>query len=245
MADMELCILADEPGLGKTVMAISLINKNKHKKIIIVCPATLKENWAIECRKWLDPLLDIYVVQKTSDMIPLDAQIIIINYDIVSKVNINAQLVVRRYDILICDESHALKNIRARRTRAVLLNKCSLASFCSQKLMLTGTPFINSPADIYPVLKSVLDKKIEPYNNYFRYTRKFCGGHVDHYNNWICKQSTNTEELRELINPYVIRRLKADVLKDLPDKFYQHGQAHGRTNVSRRPDGEKPSFRQW
>lgn len=221
MLNMRFCILADEPGLGKTIQSIGLINEKKYKKIIIVCPATLKENWSIECKKWLTHKLNIQIIKTSKCILASTTNIVIINYDLVYKDCILDQLISYTYDLLICDESHMMKNLKSKRTKAVLFGPRSLFRNSNQQLMLTGTPFINTPADIYPVLKVGLREKLRPYGNFYVFTKHFCGGYTDRYSRWVYKTATNTEQLRSLIKPYIIRRLKKDVLKDLPDKFYQ------------------------
>lgn len=221
MLNMEFCILADEPGLGKTIQSISLINRKRYTSILIVCPATLKDNWKFESEKWLKAALKIQLIKKATETIEPDSQIIILNYDIVHKEKIIKQLKDRSYDLLICDEAHALKNPKSKRTKAVLGGKESLFLKAKQKLMLTGTPILNSPFDIYMLLRAGAKEALKPYDNFQRFTSKFCNGHFDHFHNWIYKGGSNLDCLEALIKPYVIRRLKKDVLKDFPEKFYQ------------------------
>lgn len=219
MHNMKLCILADEPGLGKTIQSLILIREKNYSRVLIICPATLKNNWAYETNKWIPE--KTFQIVKTSKDIITDASIIIINYDICSKDTIFKQLKAISYDLLICDESHYLKNRKAKRTKAILDVKIGIFNDSSQRLMLTGTPFINSPADIFTVLRAHKRNNLKPYHTWFNFTRKFCGGHFDRFSNWVLGDPTNTELLSSIIKPYIIRRLKSDVLKDLPNKFYQ------------------------
>ena len=99
-------LLADEMGLGKTVQAIGGINAIDAKRALIVCPASLKLNWEAELHRWLQRSRKIYVVTKRSSIIPDNAEIIIVNYDLVDHSNIFYQLRDRDYDCIICDEAH-------------------------------------------------------------------------------------------------------------------------------------------
>lgn len=234
-------MLCDEMGLGKTIQAIGAINKLKAKKVLIVCPATLKLNWKRELEKWLDRERTIQVLTTTDVMIDPNVDIVIVNYDLLTygasgslhrgkqeqpRLNtrnglILTQLLKRQWAVGIFDESHYLKNISALRTKAVL-QRDQIASHCVYKWFLTGTPILNRPSELYPVFRAVFPDVIFPHVTYRSYAMKFCGGHFDGYKLWD-RGATNIEELCRRIKRagIMLRRLKKDVLQDLPDKQYQ------------------------
>ena len=141
------CIIGDEMGLGKTIQAIGLINTIEDvKRVLIVCPNSLKLNWRNELRKWLTKPMRIHV-QKAGEVYFGDhVDILIVNYQIVAKY---PQLLKSGWDMRIVDEAHYLKNPKAQRTKA------TLAIWSRRKLHLTGTPIENKPMEIFTLLNDI------------------------------------------------------------------------------------------
>jgi len=212
-------LLSDEMGLGKTIQAIEGINDTCAKSVLIVCPASLKLNWEKELKIWLKNDLKIYIVAKRSAIIPKDAQIIIVNYDIIDHSNIFYQLRDRLYDVVVCDEAHYMKNIKAARTKA-MLNSKGLIRKGKYKWLLTGTPVLNRPMELFAILRVLADKLIAPYTSWTRYAYKFCGAYHDQWG-FNTRGASNLDELNVRLKPFMLRRLKKDVLPELPDKIFQ------------------------
>lgn len=235
-------MLCDEMGLGKTIQAIAAINKLGARKVLIVCPATLKLNWKRELEKWLDKERSIQVLTTTNVIIDPNVDIVIVNYDLLTygaattlgvykagredalgarEGLILSQILKRKWAVGIFDESHYLKNLKALRTKAVL-QRDRIASHCVYKWFLTGTPVLNRPSELYPIFRAVFPDVIFPYVTYTKYAMKFCGGHYDGYKLWD-RGASNIEELSRRIKRagIMLRRLKKDVLTELPDKQYQ------------------------
>ena len=113
-------LIADEMGLGKTIQAIGVINADPTiRKVLVICPASLKLNWRKEMWKWLCRKFRIGIAEGKS--FPSDADIVIINYDIVHQHREVIDAI--DWDLLISDECHYLKNPKANRTLAVLGGK--------------------------------------------------------------------------------------------------------------------------
>lgn len=209
-------LIADEMGLGKTIQAIGVINSEKNiNNVLVVCPASLKINWKKELQKWLTKELSIDIAN--SKQIP-NTNIVIINYDILYKMR--PEIDKRKWDLLIVDESHMTKNSKAKRTKALIgdhkeKNKKIQATY---NLFLTGTPILNRPAELFNSLK-FLDK--ENWNNNWEYLQRYCDAKHNGWG-WDFSGASNLEELqRKLRQTVMIRRLKKDVLKDLPPKRRQ------------------------
>ena len=188
-------LLGDEMGLGKTIQAIGIINcRTEIESVLIITPASLKLNWERELRKWLTRSLSFVVA--TPSFYPIGANIVIINYELVKKYL--TDLSSRRWDCIIGDEFHYCKNKSTQRTKAVT----SLEA--DYKIALTGTAIENKIDDLYPCLHWM-------YPDWFPSERGF----VKAYKN---KERELNRDLRATV---LLRRLKKDVLTDLPPKTRQ------------------------
>jgi len=221
-------LLCDEMGLGKTVSAIGALNALEDwGKVLIVAPKSLLPMWETELDRWLVIGRDVYVATAKSGVPP--CEVLLINYDIVSKYRKDIDA-LGKWDVLICDEAHYLKSVDAVRTRAILgdtstrTNKGAIKA--RRKWFLTGSPVLNNPIELYPLLKTLDPKgKVIPQ---LRDMDDFC----DHYcgrkdTPWgvTYKGGKNLSELGKRLrsgnSPLMLRRTKNDVLRDLPDKRHQ------------------------
>jgi len=202
-------LIADEMGLGKTLQSIAYCQLHAEKRpILVVCPATLKLNWQREFKKWTD--IKSYVInsQDLKYQLPI-YEAYIINYDIVGKME--EMLKKMKFQVMILDEAHYLKNSKALRSKAINgLNKT-----IPHILALTGTPILNRPVEIFNILKMLSPQN---FGNYFDFVKRYCGAN---YGRWGLDVSgaTNIQELSDKLRATVmIRREKKDVLTELPDK---------------------------
>ena len=202
-------LIADQMGLGKTIEALAWIQLHPElRPVVIVCPASVKLNWAKETKKWLSNP-KIQVISGRKNGYSLTGNIIIINYDIVpSWVNAIKTLIPR---IIILDEAHYIKNSKAKRTRAIK----QICKGVSHILTLTGTPIVNRPIEMFNAINLVAPK-IFP--SLWKYAHRYCNARHNGFG-WDFNGASNTQELHEkLTKTVMIRRLKKDVLKELPEK---------------------------
>jgi len=206
----ENCLLADEMGLGKTIQAIGVINLHDIRSVLVVCPASLKLNWERELRKWLTKCLTVSVATPKK---LTQADVVIINYDILGK--FREKLAEREWELLIGDEAHYVKNTKAIRSK----NFYGLQA--RKTLLLTGTPICNKPEELWPLIHKL---KPDVFRSYRDYAARYCappgtkpgGGFAAHY------YTKNLEELQTRLRTHVmVRRLKSDVLSELPPKVRQ------------------------
>lgn len=214
------CLLADEMGLGKTIQAILTINL-RTCEVVVLCPKIAKPNWLNELRKWLIGEYTIFIYEtnkvrystKKNTNHDKQTKIHVINYDLLRKFGANLMQVP--FNFLIADESHALKNPSAQRTKLAM----NLAKKSKYKLFITGTPIYNKPKDLFTTLH-MLDNRLFP--TYRGFTKRYCAGRLVQYGDKAYYKddgSSNVEELNRLLrSTYMIRRLKKEVLKDLPNK---------------------------
>ena len=203
-------LIGDEMGLGKTVQVLSycLIHP-EIKPVIIICPASLKTNWRNECTKWGIKDIPYLVSGRSSNNNYQNEKIIIINYDIL-KDHVET-LITMNPKILICDESHMIRNKKTNRAKAVV----ALSKHCDKIVALSGTPIINKPAEFYNILNIL---KPEVFNNFWQFGHRYCDAKHNGFG-MDFSGSSNTEELNQILKDTVmIRRTKAEVLPDLPSK---------------------------
>lgn len=204
-------LIADEMGLGKTVQAIGWLQLHKEKRpAIIVVPASLKYNWQSEINRWMSSTR-IQILSGTSPYhLSKQTDIFIINYDILHAwVD---QLKVMGPKVLITDECHYYKSNQAKRTKAIKM----LGKSIPHIIALSGTPIVNRPIEAFNAIKL-----INPllFKDQMSFARRYCGAHHTGFG-WDFSGATNTQELNDLLKSSVmIRRLKSEVLKELPDKI--------------------------
>jgi len=204
-------IIADEVGLGKTVQAIATVQKTDTYPVLVVCPAFLKLNWRKEYRKWLEEDLDITIIDgRENDKIKKDSDVYIINYSIIHhNIDILKKLNLRG---LIVDESHYIKNHKAKRTKAV--QKLAKNMDFDVRLLLSATPIKNRPKELIAQLK-VLDK-LDSMGGFWRFVHRYCNAHKTAFGLDV-DGASNLEELHErLRTECMIRREKKNVLEELP-----------------------------
>ena len=203
-------LIGDEMGLGKTVEALGFLNLHpENRPVLIICPASVKYNWETEANKWVLKNNKIYVIKNGKDNIPDDANIVIINYSLVIKHT--EALKEKKFQVIIMDESHYIKNKKAQRTQAIL----EIAKNIPIKIAMTGTPILNRPIELLTTLK-LLDPAT--FSDWYWYVTTFCNGYRSKWG-WNVSGASNLEQLNNLLRSTVmIRRMKADVLTELPNK---------------------------
>lgn len=233
MSHRKVSLLADEPGLGKTIQAIGVANLCKWRKILVVCPASLKRNWRAEFLAW-GILSESPVIIEDSKRLPeIQPSILLVNYDLLLSPNLFRLLKSWRYCGIVFDESHYLKNSRQRkckkankmvpiskRTKACILRN-GLIENAEQCIFISGTSIKKRTKEIFSVCKSGCPSLLKPFGTYDSFGVKFCAGFKDRKRggNWNFEGSSNLDELNfRLRAMFMIRRAKKDVLTQLPTK---------------------------
>jgi SNF2 family DNA or RNA helicase len=202
-------LIGDEMGLGKTVQALCCLKLYPElRPAVIVCPASLKLNWEKECNTWL-PKSSINIISGGSGAVS-NEDIQIINYDIMDK-RVNILISEIKPKVLILDEIHYIKNKKSLRSKAVK----KLAKKCGSIIGLSGTPIINRPIEFFPIL-NLLDSM--RWGSSWKYAHDYCDAKHNGFG-WDFTGSSNPEALHEAVKRTMIRRLKKDVLPDLPAKI--------------------------
>ena len=201
-------LLADSPGVGKTVQYLGYAVHSDFKRNLIVCPASVKFSWESEIKKWTNKKSFVVSSNTKINEIPFGIEFVIINFDILKK--FHDEFKKYKWDSMVVDESHLIKNPSAIRSKVVK----SIAKDVPNVIMLTGTPVLSRPAEMFNML-NIIDSRV--WNNYFAYASKYCEGHQGYWG-FEAKGASNLEELNEKISKYFLRRTKDEVLKELPSK---------------------------
>jgi SWI/SNF-related matrix-associated actin-dependent regulator 1 of chromatin subfamily A len=208
------CLIADDMGLGKTLQAIGVaLYYHEEWPLLIVCPSSLKISWAEALQLWVPSLSEdnINVVMTTKGK--LKGHITIISYDLLSRMSHKVDPDVQP-GVIIVDESHFIKCYKAARTKAVI----PLIKKSKRALLLSGTPALSRPIELYTQITSLENKFFMSLQDY---GKRYCNGFQGTFG-WNFSGSSNMTELQLYMeHKLMIRRLKRDVLDQLPSKRRQ------------------------
>ena len=202
-------ILADDMGLGKTLEMISfLISDEKEMPSLIVCPMSLVYNWQIECEKWGYNNNVTLILGSSEDreniiknIVPNKKLLYVTSYDSLRRDSQFYSNIKFRY--IIADEAQFIKNQFAQKSEAIK----SLNSEINYAL--TGTPIENGLADLWSIFDFLMPGYLSNYNHF-----------KNRYESLIVHDDTEAlNNLKKRVAPFILRRTKKDVLKDLPDKI--------------------------
>lgn len=211
MARMSSFILADDMGLGKSLQALTVaaidFQRNWARRVLIVCPAYLKWNWADEITQYTSFTHMIYhgtPKQREQQRADFNHDILVVGYEQLA--NDLEFIKMMPWDIMICDEAHMIKERTSKRTKAV-------HSMVVQRVfLLTGSPVLNRPNELWSLLHRCDPSR---FKKYWTFVQRHCV-----YGGYMNKQIVgvkNKLELKGYLSEFMIRRLKDDVL-DLPGK---------------------------
>lgn len=222
-------LLGDDMGLGKTAQGIAIAKHyEKDYPVIVLAPSSLLFNWKKEIMNWIDiDEKDVTVLKTGKDKPKGLFSIASYNYAIKNVDVINQYLNGR--GILIVDEAHAIKNHQSKRTKAIQ----EIAHVAKRAVLISGTPFLSRPIEIFPLLNSI-NPKHAIWSNYMDFGKRYCegnerilkvktkGGKTMDRKIFMVSGASRIEEFHNLVRDEVmVRRLKSDegVLDQLPEKI--------------------------
>ncbi|XP_060077522.1 DNA annealing helicase and endonuclease ZRANB3-like [Ylistrum balloti] len=219
------CLIADEMGLGKTLQAISVAYYyRKEWPLLIIVPSSLKFVWIEEIEKWLPDVKpkDIYLIQTGNDASGFaEAKISITTFGLLCKSTsklLQEALNNRKFQVVIVDESHSIRNIKTASCKAVV----PLVKSANRRILLSGTPSLARPVELFPQIDALCPGK---FGTWWNYTARYCDAKTEMFGRVrrrCVNGASNLEELAErLSDMLMIRRLKNDVLTQLPPKQRQ------------------------
>lgn len=226
-------LIGDEPGLGKTMTAICIANEMRAKKVLVLCPASIRLQWVKRIREWTTmkwPLI-IHPILSSRNGVHPDANWTIVSYDLASGGGIGRGLAEGSYDLVILDEGHYLKTVDSKRTRAVFGGGRGgidpLAERAGAIISLTGTPLPNRPREAYTLARGLCwdsidwmseDKFRERYNPSAMREVTDRDGNVKMY---VDERSGRHAELQSRLRAnFMVRHLKREVMTQLKMPIY-------------------------
>lgn len=211
-------LLADPPGAGKTPQAILTAAELQCERVIVVCPASLRENWRREFTKWGNIAAeDIQVIASGADTLDASKRVTILSYTLAINPKIIKQYEQLNFDMLVCDESHYLKNPSSQTSRIILI---LLWSRCRYRILISGTPLPNGRAsEAWTTFSRLLSSQ---FGKWSEFCDRYC---LPSDTPWGIKyyRSKNLDELQRIArDSFMVRRTKAEVLGELPPLVRQN-----------------------
>lgn len=228
LAANDRAILGDAMGVGKTVQAIVAADKVGARRILVVCPAIARVNWAREFEEWqvIDRKVGVAVSSKDYHKVAAKNDVVVVSYSLPA-LSGSAKLAMSQepWDVIVCDEAHMLRNRGTQRTKAVYGNKLDgvkgAIHNAKRVWLLSGTFMVNNAGDLYPHLRALFPEELGEIRNYTQFTNEFCvlknNGFTD-----VIVGNRNVDRLAAMLRPHFLRRRSEDVLKDLPPLRWAH-----------------------
>lgn len=197
------CLLADDMGLGKTRQAICFVAHCLPSRVLIICPSYLRYHWTHELEQWLG--IQAQLVKKGSEN--LEADVCVVSYDMLDALHVRPGV----FQTVVLDESHYVKSRKTKRTKAAT----PIVHAAKHALLVTGTPALNRPIELFAQLYMIRPSYIK---NYTSYATRYCDGKRTPHG-FDDRGSSNSWELNWVLKKgFMVRRLKRDVLTQLPSK---------------------------
>jgi SWI/SNF-related matrix-associated actin-dependent regulator of chromatin subfamily A-like protein 1 len=241
-------LIGDEPGLGKTSTVMAYAFKHRRFPMCVILPKTLLLNWRREITLMLGSQLRVLIVgfvpsqRRLAQLLqqyphvhysrtPLAGyDVTLINYDIVARNQADLESV--GYDYVVVDESHKVKSIAAQRTRAIIRLVTGREEIKGKRnqwrvlhdgvrsvTFMTGTPMLSRPSELWTTVSTIADW-VPQFSNFFKFASLYCNAHKTRFG-WDFTGHSNEAELNQLLTDTImIRRRKADVLRELPAKTF-------------------------
>jgi SNF2 family DNA or RNA helicase len=219
----------DDPGLGKSAQSIRAADALNLRRILVSCPAVARINWGREFAKFQIIPRKVFVITKSKDLIPEDAEVVVIGQDMLINTDMKRQLLSLSFEALIVDEAHAFKNRISLRTKALygdrLNGQGGIISCADRVWILTGTPMPNNCSELFSHLRALFPERLERNGDgrftYTQFIKHFCQVDFLHFGARTVEKirgNRNIPELKQRLSGIYVRRKKEQVLKDLPPR---------------------------
>lgn len=214
-------LLADDMGLGKTLQALAMAEfyrQTLSTNVLVLCPTTLRSSWFEAISRWLKlPLHHVHAPTNSSQIkslmstslrdawdVKVPVSYIVVTYGSLTRLN------MPQFDIVIADECHALRNVKTYRSQVAL----SLLQAAKKIILVSGTPALSRPSELYPLLSALYYSPGTPFMSYEEFQTRYCGGIYSNSNRTV----TKANELHAILSAAMIRRTKEEMDLPLPPK---------------------------
>ncbi len=220
-------ILADDMGLGKTIESIMALENND--AVLVICPANVKYNWKGEFAVWRPEYKVTVISGRDNFRFPERGEAVIINYDILPEWLVPEKkdkkeekyikwapenMLAAKRTTLICDEAHAVRSSKAKRTKQVR----QLSYKCKKVWFLTGTPLVNRVNDLLGLLFT-LNRFHDTFGTFDNFVKMFNIKHNGYGHDW--DSAVPSPEVPNILRRVMLRRLREKVLPELPEMQHQ------------------------
>ena len=215
-------LFGDEMGLGKTVQAVGVLAAllatasaaapAPPAQALVLCPASLFDNWLDELQTWAPHLKCVRVRNGKTPVRWAAADVVVCSVDLAKLDTPNpVELRRRRWHVVVCDESHCLQSHTSDRSKKLL----PVLVAAPHVMLLSGTPQSAMPAQLYVQLSALVGGS-KPWMTWRAYSERYCDGKVNRFGQWEALGATRVAELALVMSCVMVRRLARDVLRDLP-----------------------------
>ena len=229
----ETALLADDMGLGKSAQVVAACDRIGAKRVAVICPASVRVPWAREFASRQRIGRPIAVLDGKQSL--AGPGVSIASYGLADRLCFKDHPGPLRYDVLVLDEAHLLKNRDAARSEVVLgipkardwlaaddtdVPRDGLASVSSRTWLLTGTPILNNPGELYPLLErfypAALVREGGKRLSKTAFIRRYCRVKQVGIGRFVVVGGKRLDELARYLQPWMLRRLTSDVQRELP-----------------------------
>ncbi len=215
-------LLADEQGLGKTATAITALDACDATRVLVVAPSVVAHNWAREIRAW-SPTRSVHVLTTGNARVPAGPCVVVTTHDLLRSPLYRRLMAAQGWHVIVVDEAHAFRNRGAARTKRLFgfgQEEGGLVSRALRVWLLTGTPIPNNPTEWWSYLAGIDSGRLAGANgrpmSWHQWRSRYCAlAPIPFGDGWKIVGAKNGPELRQRLDGFMLRRLKADHL-DLP-----------------------------
>jgi SWI/SNF-related matrix-associated actin-dependent regulator of chromatin subfamily A-like protein 1 len=223
LSTLQNAILGDEMRVGKTPTAIAGADIIGARNILVVCPGIARVNWEREFRRWQMLLRDTCCIMSSKDR--PTGEVIIVSYELICTRAVLEPLVTRRWDLIVVDEAHLVKNPESLRTQVLYGRHCDatkgLASRAKRVWLLSGTPIPNGLHEMWAHARALFPKAVKGLESYSAWMNHFCYTERGDFGVKVMG-ALQIEDFVERFHPYIKRRMLRDVQPDLPPIRYSN-----------------------
>tara|TARA_R110000782_G_scaffold253743_1_gene341917 strand:+ start:1418 stop:2746 length:1329 start_codon:yes stop_codon:yes gene_type:complete len=223
LAERSRACLADEPGLGKTITAITAADKAQAHSMLVIAPTCVVWNWHHELDVWSPWRQPVVITSGRYASLIEKADNVIVTHGMLLNKDVRRAVCRKQWDLCVVDESHFFRGPRSKRSNILMAldtiaEEC-VAPMCERVWMLSGTPMPNDPSDLWTMCHGMWPEEFT--ETYAEFRARYCLTCWTRYgDNVKVIGSKNTEELRERLKGKILRRRTNDVL-NLPPVRYE------------------------